>query len=216
MRNWTWIPIALTMFIGLGGCVTTPPKIEGTRYTGSDLSYSLVVPSGWTLYERIPEDIQQGAGLNFSKDDDGLFLFNPSTDGVLQIAEDAIDGNWSDFDDMSESQKQEVASALVDAVLKSVTFPLTDQTRYEDGLDKTHANWKLSDSDFKPIKMVDYTYQSGKTTGYSRTFSEVFMFPCKSDQTCILMLMLGSKHEGQHEDMKSFRALVSSIKAHDK
>ena len=214
MRNWGLCSAGLLLTL-LMGCATTQPRIEGKRYTNSEFGFSAEIPTGWRSYERIPDDIQQAAGVNFPQDLQGPFLFNASTDGVIHFFGLTMDGNWSDFDDMSESQKQEVASALVDAVLKGVTFPLTGHNRYEGGLSTTHANWRRNNSNFKPVKMVDYSYQSRETTGYNYIYGESVLYPCFTDKTCTLMLMLGSKHGRQCRDMASFCAFVSSIKAHD-
>ena len=218
MRDWIWLLATLTLTVGLVGCASAPDsKLDEEKYTNHELSISADIPTGWALKDRITEDLQLVAGLNASESFDGPFLFNALTHGLVAIGGVTNDWSWTEFEDMPQTYKAKVASHFIDAMLEGIAFSLSAHRRYDENLDRTGRNWVQNRDSFKPEKMLDFYHQAmiPASSGYDFIYGEIFMYPCSGNQSCVLIAILGSKIGYHDEDMKSFRLISSSIKAHD-
>ena len=73
MRTWVWFIVALALLVGLGGCASAPPRIEGNRYIDIEAGYSFEMPPRWKVANHTP----------FFLEDDIKAIIDPTTCQIL-------------------------------------------------------------------------------------------------------------------------------------
>ncbi len=109
---------------------------------------------------------------------------------------------------------------LEQEVLKTISLKLKSDYRNLDimpyGRRVTHQNWKASKAKFKLRAIGGFVVPAISESGMSDTVAWIYLYPCHGGKVHSLWLMLVSSESDFSGNMRTFRSLQSSIRAHDR
>ena len=104
--------ILFALLLGLAGCATYPPSIIlPEKATNFKYQYSVDVPKGWNVYEKMPEDIQNQLPSS-AKNYLTLAMVNEDSKGIIGVLNRKDSANFDQDMDRPNSEWQEIASMM--------------------------------------------------------------------------------------------------------
>jgi len=216
MRNWILFTSLLVLIFG---CATTPPKIEENRYVDQESGFSFEMPPTWKVVNRIPLILEDDINAIIAPEG-CLILTNPSETAAILTLSFEHSFRWIQMGLDELTFVPTIESEQIEGeILKTISLKLKSEYRNLDimpyGRRVTHQNWKANKEDFELRAVGGFVVPALPDSGLIDTVAWIYFYPCQGDKVHSLWLMLISSEADFSDNMKIFRALQSSIRAHD-
>ncbi len=216
MQKLIWCQLlAILTLAALFGCATyPPPEILPDKATNFKYQYSVDIPKGWDVNERLPKDLEKSFPQSFKKLVT-LVMLNKSSRGVIAIANDKRSKDFQKVLNTPEDKIYEVPQMIEEKGKKRDQFSRFSSQVYIESLAATYRNYRANSSSFKSEALYEMEVGLESSLFEGTACFDWFIYPCHRTKFCqtVVILMCGKdKFESNHQ---AFESVVKSLTMHD-
>lgn len=218
MRNWILCVAALLWIAYLDGCATHPPAhIIDDRYINFEYGYSIEVPEGWEVHEKVPDDLNHRSSWSdyWSDKKISLTLVNKQTNGLIMCVSKKRNRDISNMTNMTDKQAEELAAAFNNNLDQDPDLRNLQTETKSRNLVLTNIRHQGDPKSFRPEPIFSMTSEIEHGIGFANIDLDLFMYPCHGKKACVTGIMLLSLIGKGEENLPTFRELSDSLLGHD-
>lgn len=207
--------VFFTLLLGLVGCATYPPSIIlPDKATNFKYQYSVNVPKGWDVYEKMPKDIQNQLPSS-AKNYLTLAMVNKDSKGIIVLLNRKDSANFDQVLDRPNSEWQEIASMMKTNMEKEADVSEYKNVIKIENLAVTYDNYKSNPRTFKSKAWLEIEADLSFTMVDNTVGYDWFIYPCHKRNFCQTMVLTLSEKEKYETNRPALNQVLESLTMHD-